>query len=158
MVTLEIDTSRLNYRIDKFIKQSGISAKTVIKKTGADLLRNILRPEPYGRHPVDSGRARAGWYLSMQGLNVRVNLDGGLKSKSQVSQGKSEGRFIDQLKDQNFPSITLINSVDYYIYLEYGHSKLSAPYGMVRVSVRKMTYRFAKDLRSGILSNWKSTP
>jgi len=52
MITLEVDTSRLNYRLNKFIKQSGISARTVIKKTGADLLRNILRPEPYGRHPV----------------------------------------------------------------------------------------------------------
>jgi len=154
MITLDIDTSRLNYRVTKFIQQSGLSARVVIKKTGADLLRNIIRPEPYGRHPVWSGRARAGWYMSMKALNVTVGLEGGLKAPSQVSLGKAEGGFIDRLSDPNLPTITLINSVDYYIYLEYGYSK-TAPYGMVRVSVRKMTYKFAKDLRAGILSNWK---
>jgi len=155
MITLEIDTTRLNERVTKFIKQSGISARTVIKKTGADLLRNIIRPEPYGKHPVLTGRARAGWYLSMKALGVRSSLDSGLRAPSQVTLGKSEGNYIDKLSGESTMYIMLINSVDYYIYLEYGHSK-SAPYGMVRVSVRKMTYKFAKDLRSGILGSWKS--
>ncbi len=137
--TIEAQTAAFNRDILAFIREAGISADKVIRKTAFDLLAMILRPPPLGKHPVDTGRARAAWYASMNGLGMNFDLSQGLSSKSQVDKGKREGDFIEHLGPEYKQKwVELVNGCPYIVYLEYGHSKLSAPYGMVRVSIRKM--------------------
>lgn len=156
MITVAMEMVKFNNKLERFIKKSSLSADLVIKKTAFDLLSNILRPPPYGRHPVDTGRARAGWYASMKALGVHGRgLYSGLKSKSQISIGKKEGRYYQKLGEGvNNKGIKMINGVKYILFLEYGHSKKQAPYGMVRISMRKMRYRFSANLTKGIKNSW----
>ena len=74
-----------------------------------------------------------------------------LKSPSQVDIGKKEGSYEESLIGYN-KGIVMANSVPYILYLEYGHSRLQAPYGMVRVSVRKLYYKLARDIATGMFS------
>ena len=70
---------------------------------------------------------------------MESNLQQYLSRKSQVDQEKREGEFIEHLGPEHRQKwVELVNGCPYIIFLEYGHSKLSAPYGIVRVSMRKM--------------------
>lgn len=125
-----------------------------IRKVALDLLRNILKPLPYGRHPVDTGRARAGWYMSVKGLGLNFNFDRGVKKKkNQVSMGMKEGSFIDATKNRFDKFVMLINGVNYIVFLEYGHSG-QAPAGMVRISMRKMRGALPRELSRSFIRDW----
>lgn len=155
MITVGVEQDRFNARVKRFISESNLEADIVLKKIAFDLLREILRPEPYGTHPVWSGRARAGWYASMRGLGVNIGLNSRLKSTSQVGIGMREGSFKAKIGPMNWnKSIIMVNSVKYILFLEYGGSK-QAPYGMARISMRKMRYKFRKDLKRGLTSRWR---
>lgn len=52
MFTFEIENERFNRKIKKFLRTSNLSTELAIKKIAFDLLSNIIRPEPTGRHPV----------------------------------------------------------------------------------------------------------
>lgn len=70
--------------------------------------------------PVDTGRARAGWYAAMGG-------------------GGGEGERVEITGKDSF-TIEITNRVHYIVYLEYGHSK-QAPQGFVRVTINKMAQK-----------------
>jgi len=50
--SIQMETKRFNRRVKKFIKKTDLDTGIVIRKIALDLLANILRPEPNGRHPV----------------------------------------------------------------------------------------------------------
>jgi len=150
---MEMETKSFNKAIKKFMKKSDIGADKVLRKVAFDLLANILRPEPKGRHPVDTGRARAGWYASMVGLGNKFDLSKGIKSDSQVEQGKKEGSFVDKTKSKWNKYIELVNAVSYIMFLEYGHSQ-AAPAGMVRISMRKMRGALPKAMSKEFRTEW----
>ena len=54
-----------------------------------------------------------------------------------MAKGVREGSFTDRTKGRINQYVELINGVPYMIFLEFGSSK-SAPFGVVRVSLRKM--------------------
>lgn len=155
MITCEMEMAKFNARLVKFMAASNIATDKILRKTAFDLLANIIRPYPNGTHPVDTGRARAGWYASMKGLGLHnVNLSSGLKSNSKVSIGKREGKYKEFMGLTKWDKgIEMINGVNYILYLEYGHSK-QAPYGMVRISIRKMKYSYFKNMEAGLIEKW----
>ena len=153
--TMEMETRAFNSALNNFIRKSNLSVNIILKKVAFDLLNNIIGNKRGSKHPVDTGRARAGWYASMVGLGLGFDLSSGVKDplKSDVSRGKKEGSY-----KENFSGfdkyIELINGVDYIIYLEYGHSKKQAPYGMVRISMRKMRGVMPKELNEEFRKQW----
>jgi hypothetical protein len=74
-------------------------------------------------------------------------------SSEAESEGKKKGSFVDHTGKQYLDKwVEIINGVEYVIYLEYGHSKVQAPYGMVRISMRelrkgKLPEEMSKELR-----------
>ena len=154
MISLDVDTRKFNKAIKKFIKESDLDATVVLKKIAFDLLAWILAPPPHRKHPVDTGRSRAAWYPSIKGLGMNYDLSKDVDPiNSQVGKGKREGAFVDKSKGFTNKYVEMINGVDYIIYLEYGHSK-SAPAGMVRISMRKMTGEMPKQLGKEFLKSW----
>jgi len=77
-------------------------------------------------------------------------------TRNQVSKGKREGSFTDRTKGRINQYVELINGVPYIIYLEFGSSK-SAPYGIVRISLRKMREgkKFSLTAMKEIKKEWK---
>ena len=83
--------------------------------------------------PVDTGRARAGWYPAAKELGAGTFADVGEGSLKTSLKGKK--KFIE-----------IFNRVEYIVLLEYGRSK-QAPNGMARVSldeVKKLVRGFKK--------------
>ena len=166
--TIEFETRKFNDALKKFIKRTDISAEKVIRKIAFDLLAGIISGLPKadkfsipdtggitGRHPVDTGRARAAWYPSVVGLGGTFDFSSRVKNeKSQVEKGKKEGGFKNNLKNVfGEKYVELINGVPYILFLEYGHSA-QAPAGMVRISMRKMTGKMPKALDEEFLNEW----
>ena len=151
MITLELETAEFNKALIEFIKKSDLSTDVIIRKTALDLLANILRPEPYGRHPVDTGRARSGWYMAAQGLGMSFSDQG--NNPAAITEGKASGGFAEHLKGYLEKYVELVNAVDYILFLEYGYSQ-AAPAGMVRISMRKMTGKMPEALTAEFLKDW----
>ena len=173
-IKIEMETKEFNKALKTFMKKSDLSAEKVIKKTAFDLLGHILGKLPgeqrfglstralakakdksiTGRHPVDTGRARAAWYPSVRGLGGNFNFSSGDNIKtSEVEKGKKEGAFTDRTKNKNLKYVDLINGVRYIILLEYGYSK-TAPIGMVRVSMRQMYGAIPNMLGQEFIQEW----
>jgi len=154
--TVEFETRKFNQFITNFTRNvSRDKVPLAIKKFAVELLRRILL-----KMPVDTGRARAAWYASMEGLGVSFNLQrkGPLKAQrggnlGSVSQGMQEGSFVDNLKGPT-PYVELINGCPYIIYLEYGWSG-QAPWGMVRISMREMRGgQLPQYMAQGVREEW----
>ena len=165
--SISFETKKFNQAIKAFAAKSNLSTEKVIRKYAFDLLGRILSGTEAkgftipntrgitGRHPVKTGRARAAWYASIQGLGGNFDFDSGIKGKNAVAQGKKEGSFKNNLKSfVGEKYVELINGVPYILYLEYGHS-MQAPAGMVRISMRKMTGKMPKKLNEEFLAEWK---
>jgi len=163
MITMKMETAAFNKQLRAFMKKTNISTDKVIRKVALDLLSNILRPEPYGTHAVDTGRARAGWYMSAVGLGNKMDFTSRVKTTSKsgkgitlggVEQGKREGKFTAKLGPMTLNKyVEMVNGVDYIVYLEYGWSKQS-PFGMVRISMRKMRGVLPKELSKEYKKDW----
>jgi len=175
--TIKFETEEFNKAMKKFIRKSNLSTEVVIRKIAFDLLAMILTGLPTaarkkkgnmtggftipdtsaitGRHPVLTGRARAGWYASVKGLGANFNFDSNIdRGNNDVATGKREGYFNNNLKSPWNKWVELINAVSYIIFLEYGFSQ-QAPAGMLRVSMRKMRGELPKYLNEAFVDDWK---
>lgn len=176
--TLQFETEKFNAALKTFLKKSDIDSGKVIKRIAFVLLGHIIGDLPgenkfglderalaeskgksiTGRHPVDTGRARAGWYASVRGLGGTYDFTKsgsggkGIDSKK-ISQGQSEGSFVDNTKSPFMKYVDLINGVDYIMYLEYGYSA-QAPAGMVRISMKSMYETLPKTMGKQYLADW----
>jgi len=174
--SISFETKEFNKYIKKFVKKSSLSTEIVIKKMAFDLLAMILTGLPTAarktkggmtagftipsgtaatrRHPILTGRARAGWYASVNGIDGRFDFNSDIDPKiNDVPRGKKEGDFKNHLKHPHNKYVDLINAVNYIIFLEYGYSK-QAPAGMVRVSMRKMRGELPKYLNQAFVDDW----
>jgi len=157
--SLSVETKIFNKHITDFNRRTNVTTEKVIKKFAFDLLARIIR-----KTPVDTGRARGGWFPALEGLakgsmkSVEFDLSGKSKKFSQEAfeDGKTKGQFIDHTK--GFASkkwVELINGVEYIIFLEYGWSQ-QAPYGMVRLSMREMSKsELPKNMIEELQKDWK---
>uniref|UniRef100_A0A6M3LEC0 Putative tail protein n=1 Tax=viral metagenome TaxID=1070528 RepID=A0A6M3LEC0_9ZZZZ len=175
--SLKLETQEFNKALKKFMAKSDVDSGKVIKKIAFDLLGNIIGDLPTektfdldtralaearghpisGRHPVDTGRARAGWYASIKGLGGNFDFtkpgpENNINS-NKVALGQKEGDFIDNTKALSMKYVDLINGVDYILYLEYGYS-MQAPAGMVRIGMRSMYGVLPKVMGKQFLADW----
>ena len=177
--TLKLETQEFNKALKKFMEKSNVDSGLVIKKIAFDLLGHIIGDLPMektfdldtralaearghpisGRHPVDTGRARAGWYASVKGLGSNFDFTKPPKTgennikPAKVSQGEKEGDFTDNTKVSSMKYVDLINGVNYIMYLEYRYSNQS-PAGMVRISMQKLRGVLPKVMGKQFLADW----
>lgn len=120
---INAEAKRFSKFVDNFIRESGEGANRAVRRVGLQVFRDIALLTP-----VDTGRARAGWFPAIEGLGGKT--PGGGES-SAVAEGRSAGSLEEEpLK------VTAVNAVKYVPFLEFGHSA-QAPSGMVRVALMK---------------------
>lgn len=118
--------------LDEFAKKEiPRTVKLVQQKVGLQLVRGVIL-----KTPVDTGRARGNWQVS---INVSINtvidrLD--RSGGAAISDGTSL-----VTSAEPFSVISLQNNLPYIIKLEEGHSK-QAPAGMVELTLNEIMSQF----------------
>lgn len=117
LVTFEAD-------IKAFAELLDLSQKTIVQKIALDLFARIIGNYQTHRHPVDTGRARSGWGLTLV-ASIETPPEGSYPTPPPLPDvSQLDGKVI----------VYILNSVPYIEALEDGHSK-QAPAGMVRLSI-----------------------
>jgi hypothetical protein len=122
---MEVVTADFDRWVKGYVREYPGEQGKALRNVTLNLIGRIAQ-----RNPVDTGRARGGWYpyTDHAGAPRTDNLPG-------TAQGKSEGSFREDLRGRDM-YVEITNGVPYIVPLEYGHSK-QAPAGMVRVSMRE---------------------
>ena len=123
-----------------FAEKAKANVGVVVRKTSIDLLTATVLRTPVGnpdlwknKHPPKGyvgGRLRANWNVSLvtpdETTTDAIDKTGGVTiSRGSEALAKADGK----------QDIYIMNSQPYAIPIEYGHSAVQAPAGMVRVSV-----------------------
>lgn len=111
--------------IAAFAKKLQIKKSTVVKKVVLDLWKGIT-----ARTPVDTGRARANWFVTQGSPTTRVDLHQGAKTGAVPAPELPDVSGIT-----GDESVFIINNLPYIEALENGHSK-QAPAGMVKLAIQ----------------------
>ena len=112
--------------IEKFSKDAGLEINLVVRKISLDAYTRVTK-----KTPVDTGRARANWNLSVGYID-----DTTTQSVMQKSPMLSKNTGLDK-------AIYITNSLPYINALEHGHSK-QAPRGMVGVTMNELKVGMSK--------------
>lgn len=111
--------------LDKLAKKLDIKKSTVVKKVVIDLWNGVTR-----RTPVDTGRARANWFVTQGAPTDRVDLHEGAKKGGVAAPIPPD---VGEITGDE--SVFIINNLPYIEALENGHSK-QAPAGMVKLAIQ----------------------
>lgn len=118
MIGLDIS----NLDLAPLIKKMQIDADIAVRKISFELYTKITR-----RTPVDTGRARANWNISV-----------GKPDYSTTSSVKVK----PPLLNKGEGAIYITNNLPYISALELGHSKQSPPHAMVRRSLAEIRVHY----------------
>lgn len=124
-------------RIRAFAKEVPELAVQVTNKAVLDLFTKIVMDTP-----VDKGRARGNWQLSI-GNSIQSSLITEDKDGSATIRAAQSKLF----NDKSTLAIFIQNNLSYIKRLEYGWSKIKAPFGMVRRNIALMN-EFLKNALS----------
>lgn len=134
--------------ITKFVEKTKLKASTVVKKLAFDAFASVML-----RTPVDTGRARASWRISVNQVDSSVEPDrGGVASKIKGAPAPPDpaesGKATSALAGVNWGDVVYIsNSVPYIEALENGWSK-QAPQGMLRLAFEEVKANFSATVAS----------
>lgn len=113
--------------LQAFEKKYAINVEKVLRKVTLDLATQLIQMSP-----VDTGRFRNNWYLSLGvGPNVATNTGADKSGSAALSR---IGSGLNGLKFGT--TIWVTNNLPYATRLEYGYSQ-QAPAGMVRISAAR---------------------
>lgn len=108
----------------------------VVQKVTLDLFGNVIL-----KTPVDTGRARMNWIVSVggYGTNTIEGLDKTGSSSISMASAKVNGTTYGGI-------VYMVNNLPYSIRLEYGYSK-QAPLGIVRTTITEFQDYVSKAAR-----------
>jgi hypothetical protein len=146
-----------SFDLTKFCEKANKSADTVVRKVIFDIFSRIIQ-----RTPVDTGRARAGWQVSIN--SQATGSDPGAQPKTKMKKGEGASVSLQPRKQTNKDvgasiasfkvgdTAWMANNVEYIQHLEYGTAKYGfsrqAPAGMVRVTMAEYQAYIANALAS----------
>lgn len=130
------DARQFNLQLDDFARRVGIAPSTVQKRVAFDLFGRIVR-----KTPVDKGRARASWNISLNQADRTVQPDG-LAHYPAPSLSVALAPLPGQ-------EIWISNNLPYIVELEKGHSK-QAPHGMAALSIAEVDLAMSRLEREGV--------
>ncbi|WP_426287545.1 hypothetical protein [Luteibacter sp. E-22] len=122
-----------------FAKKAPENARQVVRKVAIDLLTaTVLRtpvgnPDLWKRKPPAGyvgGRLRANWTVALVAPDTTTSEAIDKTGSTTIAKGSQT-----ILQSDGEDDIYIMNSLPYAIPVEYGHSGVQAPQGMVRVSV-----------------------
>lgn len=110
------------------IEESKGNSEEVVKLASLNLFKKIVY-----KTPVDTGHLAYNWNMELNSPNLTVKSGTDPQKTSTLNIGKTN---IDKFK-LGVKQIWITNNVEYAYDIEYGKSKVKAPQGMVRVSLRE---------------------
>lgn len=132
--------SQFTVDLTQAIKAAEDKVETVVKASAFQLFRAIVL-----KTPVDTGHLAYNWQVSINKPKLE-ELEGVDPDKSgTISRGEGEVAKWT-LTDR---SIWITNNVDYALKIEYYGSKIKAPQGMVRISLREFNQMFKGSAMTG---------
>jgi hypothetical protein len=150
------DFRTFGLQLDDFARKVGVSGTTVAKRVGFDVFGRIVR-----KTPVDTGRARASWNISVnQADRSLANVQTTVKPGTTITktlQRRSVKAAVTALQNQTLgtfqmkpgDTIWISNNLPYIVKLEEGHSK-QAPAGMVAVSIAEVNVSMSRLVQEGL--------
>lgn len=129
------DFRTFSLQLDDFARKVGVSGTTVAKRVGLDLFGRIVR-----KTPVDTGRARASWNISLKQAE---------RSVQPAAQHTYPIPQVGVVSMKPGDTIWISNNLPYIVKLEEGHSK-QAPAGMVALSIEEVNLSMSKLEREGL--------
>lgn len=117
-------------KLAEFIEKVKVKKELVMKKVSQELWTGITE-----RTPVDTGRARANWFLTTNSPSQEVKEFKGAKTGEVPAPPPPDISAIDGNED-----VFIINNLVYIEPLEHGHSK-KAPGGMVKLAMQEVAAR-----------------
>jgi hypothetical protein len=118
--------------VSKFIDKTSKTADAEVRKICLDLLTGIVL-----KTPVDTGRARANWFTSINSPSANVTVSTDPSGSSTISSGLSA------ISKATGNVLWITNNLPYIYRLEFEGWSKQAPAGMVRVTVNNI----ARQLR-----------
>jgi hypothetical protein len=125
--------------IRAFVEKAKAAPAQVVRKATLDLLTAIVLRSPVGNPDLWAhkpppgyvgGRFRANWNVSLSAPDASTTDATDKSGDATIHRGLSVLVRADGQQD-----IYITNSLPYAVALEYGHSSVQAPQGMVRVSI-----------------------
>lgn len=126
-------------QLGKFAEKAKGNAQTVVRKVSIDVLSKVVMRTPVGnpslwksKPPAGyvGGRLRANWFVTYENPSTLTTADKDRNGSNTILRGSS----VINRATPDAP-IYIMNNLPYARPVEYGHSKLQAPAGMVRVTV-----------------------
>lgn len=140
---------RFQADLEAFSKLIDVELGQVVRKVAIDLHDAIVR-----RTPVDQGRARNSWGMTLD-IPKQPSLDDLEPSPiytgdSQGQQAKATQAVLEALKTDPYRVVWITSNLIYIVRLENGHSQ-QAPAGMFAVSVAEAELEIEREVarRSG---------
>lgn len=120
--------------LSRIVARTKGKADLAVKKVALEAFRGIVM-----KSPVDTGRLRANWTLSIDGFSTATHE--GTDKTGAGTMGKiTAGLAPIKINGQ---SIYLTNSLPYVRRIEYeGWSKIKAPQGMVRITLQEISAKY----------------
>lgn len=135
--------TQFNVDMAKAIENSMKNAETIVMRATVGLFRSIVL-----KTPVDTGYLAANWQIGIASPKANVvNYLDPEKEHTLLNGAKEVAKWT--LNDK---TIWISNNVEYAEDIEYGRSRVKAPQGMVRVSLREFDAIFkgaAMSVNSG---------
>jgi hypothetical protein len=123
----------------KFAESIDVKFETVVRRVIVDLFRRIVE-----RTPVDTGRLRASWTISINSPDLDVAPDRRYSPAEAAAKAREKEK-IAYLSRPMRQVVYISNGLPYAEVIENGHSK-QAPVGMVMISVTEIEAEIALEL------------
>lgn len=128
------DYNGFSMDLDKFAKQIEIDTHTLVRHLALFVFRGVVM-----KTPVDKGRARASWNISIGKLDLSVApkgdfVDKGIGKTGSTRRAMSKTGKLSSI-NKNYPVVYITNNLPYIKRLEEGWSVEQSPNGMVRVTL-----------------------
>lgn len=128
------DLRQFTVTLDAFARKVQLAPARVAKRVAFDLFRRIVE-----KTPVDTGRARASWTISVNQADRTV---------APAGQARYPKPKIGMLNVQPGDTIWISNNLPYITRLEDGHSQ-QAPAGMVKLSIEEVKLKMGALMAGG---------
>lgn len=127
--------------LKKFGDSIGVGVATVVKKITLETFTGIVQ-----KTPVDTGRARASWVISLETPGQSPGIPENAKFSESAATAKASGQLskVNQIKP--FSTVFISNNLPYIEVLEDGSSK-QAPQGMVAVTLEEVNRNLTRITR-----------
>jgi hypothetical protein len=114
--------------LKRFTEKEGEARDDIVSGIEIELFNSVIRDTP-----VDTGRLRGNWFPSVGAEGNETSED--IDPTGQQAQQRSTA-FVSGLSGGRLTYLT--NNLPYAVPIEFGHSAVKAPAGMVRKNVARM--------------------